>query len=473
MSAILPSWRHQREAFCFVHDLWATHSNGAMLALAMGTGKTKVAIDLAVDEAAEQLLIVCPLRVVSVWEQQLACFAPNQFHVLALDERVRSVAAKHQEAKQLYEWSQEHKRPVAICINYDSARVNPFGDWAANRPWDMVIADELHRCKEPRGRTSMWLAQVGRVARRRLGLTGTPMPHTPIDIWGQFRFLDPSHLERSYWLFKNRYAIMGGYLQKQIVGWQNLDELEARFRELAFRVDESVLDLPETMDEIRSAGMGKQGARMYREMEREMITWIGEQPDEELVAKNALERLLRLAQITGGSLKVEGGKPLVFDHAKEDLLTELLEDLREPVVVFCRFKPDLEAVHRAAKCTGLGSLELSGTRDEHEDWQKLKPDEPPFVLATQIQAGSEGVDLTRARIAIYFSIDFNLAHYLQSRKRIHRPPQARPCVYYHLQIRNSIDEYILRAVQARHDLVRSILEELKRKAKGAPHVVTD
>ena len=90
---------------------------------------------------------------------------------------------------------------------------------------------------------------------RRLALTGTPMPHSPLDIWGQFRFLNLYHLERTYAEFKLRYAVMGGFMNKQIVGWRDLGDLERRFRELACRVDESVLDLPPEMDEIRSTRM--------------------------------------------------------------------------------------------------------------------------------------------------------------------------------------------------------------------------
>jgi SNF2 family DNA or RNA helicase len=323
----------------------------------------------------------------------------------------------------------------------------------------------------------LWLAKVGLMARRRLGLTGTPMPHIPTDIWAQFRFLNPYHLERSYWQFRSQYAIMGGYFDKQITGWRNLDELEERFRQLAFRVDDSVLDLPEVMDETRSTEMAPEGARIYREMEREMIAWIGQQ--QQAVAGNALVRLLRLAQITGGALEDETGTRHQIDSAKEQLLEELLTDLKEPVVVFCRFTADLAAVHRASRRAGMPSMELSGCKDELREWQLLTD---PVVLAVQIQAGGVGVDLTRARVAIYYSLDFSLANYLQSRKRIHRPPQARPCVFYHLQVKDSIDEYILSAIEARRDLVdsvlgegdfdlaRDVLEQLKKK--GRSHAVT-
>lgn len=479
-----PRWKHQQEGYEFIRSLFARKQYGGMLAMVMGTGKSRVACELATDEKAQQLLIVCPLRVVDVWRQQLHRFAPRYYFV-GLDESTGSAQDKTREANRLYAWSRNVHHPVAICVNYDSGRMHPFGSWSATRPWDMVIADESHRLKEPRGRTSKWMAKLGLMARRRLALTGTPMPHQPIDIWAQFRFLNPYHLDNTFGEFKLRYAVMGGYFDKQVVEWRDLDDLERRFRELAFRVDDSVLDLPPEMDEIRSTDLDQRGQRVYRDMEEHMIAWIGD--GKCVVPANAMVRLLRLQQLTGGTLKAEDGSEVQVDTAKEILLEELLNDLREPVVVFCRFRADLDAVHRAAERAGLESLELSGERDELKQWQGVSeaglgramvkregerstmPDVQADVLAVQIQAGGEGVDLTRARVAIYYSLGFSLKDYLQSRARIRRPPQQRPCVFYHLQIRNSVDEYVLRAVQARRDLVDSVLHELR--TKGAANVV--
>jgi superfamily II DNA or RNA helicase len=358
-------------------------------------------------------------------------------------------------------------QPSVICDDFDPNRYRVFnvetgtGNYFANG----LLVHNCHRIKEPRGRTSLYMARLGQVARRRLGLTGTPMPHEPTDIWGQFRFLDHTHLDPTFAQFKMRYAVMGGYFDKQVKSWKDLDDLERRFRELAYRVDESVLDLPPEMDEVRWASLSPDGQRIYAAMERDMIAWISESAF--VTAANAMVKLTRLQQITSGWAPDESRTLKPVDRAKEDLLEELLEDLREPVVVFCRFKSDLEAVHRVAAKLQLGSLELSGDKDELTGWQK----QPgwPYVLAAQIDSGSEGVDMTRARVAIYYSIGFRLDKYLQSRARIRRPPQQRPCLFIHLQARGTVDEYVLHAVEARRDLVDSVLQELK--TKGAVHAL--
>jgi SNF2 family DNA or RNA helicase len=108
------------------------------------------------------------------------------------------------------------------------------------------------------------------------------------------------------------------------------------------------------------------------------------------------------------------------------------------------------------------ALELSGRRDQLKEWLEDKSNDKP-ILAVQIQAGGVGIDLTRSRYGIYYSLGFSLGDYLQSLARIHRPGQTRPVAYYHLLIRGTVDEIIMRALAARQNVVDSVLEELRCK----------
>lgn len=464
MKEIPPPWKHQMAAFSFVRELWRSNQRGAMLALVMGTGKSRVAIDLALSIDANPVLIVCPLSVVEVWKKQFYQFGPR-YHVITLNKQ--TVERKVRHAESLLAFAAQWAKPAVLVINYESARTEPFASWALARTWPLVILDESQKIKQPGGQTSKWAAHLGLRAFHRLCLTGTPMAHEPTDVWAQFRFLNPRLLDPAFSTFRARYAIFGGYFRKQILGWQHLDDLQRRIAPITFRVDESVLDLPPELDETRSTDLEAEGARIYTEMQEEMIAWIA--ADQNVTAANAMVRLTRLMEITGGTVPDEQHHWREIDHAKEKLLAELLGDLDEPVVVFALFRADLAAIHRAAAANGLRSAELSGERDELEAWQTAAP-EGPLVLAAQIQKGGVGVDLTRARIAIYYSLGFSLGDYLQSRARIRRPPQQRPCVYYHLQIRNSVDEYVLNAVEKRRDLVTAVLEQLKKRGTDDVHL---
>ena len=189
-----------------------------------------------------------------------------------------------------------------------------------------------------------------------------------------------------------------------------------------------------------------------------------------MTAVNALSRLLRLRQITSGHVGVtiegqEGFQVKQVDTAKEYLLGEVLEELGgEPVVVFCVFTADIEAVHRQAEKLGMNSAELSGRRKELSAWQQGHAQ----VLVTQVQAGGEGIDLTRARVMVYYSMGFSLGEYRQTSGRVHRPGQERPVTYIHLLANDSVDWAVWKAVQRNEDIVESILHPAKEPLDAEP-----
>jgi len=459
-----PRWEHQQRAFEFVERLWKTGLHGAMLPMWMGTGKTRVAIDLMTAFGLRIVLVLCPLRVVPVWAQQVSEYADG-YECLMLDDRAGTIETRTRRAKDAVTWATTRNQKLVIIINYESARSDPFATWALHNIWPLVICDESHRLRLASGLTSRFTARLGMRTRYRLALTGTPMAHEPLDIWGQFRFLDPNVLDPTFGSFKLRHAVMGGYYDREIKGWKDLDQLNRKFYSIAFRVTEDVLDLPPELDEPCYGELSQRAQKIYDDMEEDLLAWVAE--DREVTAANALVRLLRLQQITSGVITDDAGEEHQIDRTKEDLLSDLLSDIDpgEPVVVFARFKADLKAIHRACSQLGRPSAELSGTTDELELWKQGGAD-GPTILAVQIQAGGVGVDLTRARYAVYYSTGFSLTDYLQSRARVRRPPQTRPVTYYHLLIRGSIDEIVRRAIERRQDLIESTLSEIKKSQLG-------
>ena len=79
------------------------------------------------------------------------------------------------------------------------------------------------------------------------------------------------------------------------------------------------------------------------------------------------------------------------------------------------------------------------------------------MLAVQIQAGGVGIDLTRTRYCIYYSLSFNLGDYLQSLARVHRPGQNHNVRYIHLLASETIDIRVHKALQKRQNIIEEIL----------------
>jgi SNF2 family DNA or RNA helicase len=338
-------------------------------------------------------------------------------------------------------------------MNYDAVWRKPFGDWAMKQDWDLLVMDESHRIKAPGGVASRYCSRLSDQVRHRVALTGTPMSHSPLDIYAQYRAIDKSIYGTSFTRFRSRYAVMGGFNRMQVVGYQREAELRNLFYSRAYRVESAdVLDLPSTLSVNLMCELGREGQRLYSEMADEFVADVA---GGQITASNALSRLLRLQQITSGYGRLEDGTDVEVDTSKAKVLEDTLTDIgREPVVVFTRFVHDLDVVHRIAAKVGIPSYEVSGRRKDLPEWNS-------GVLAVQIQAGGLGLDLTLARYAIYYSLGFSLGDYSQSMARLHRPGQTHPVEYIHILASGTVDEIVMDALARREAVIDHILQEVK------------
>jgi SNF2 family DNA or RNA helicase len=304
-------------------------------------------------------------------------------------------------------------------------------------------------------------------------------------VWAEYRAVAPSIFAPTFGAFRSRYtrpalrsewrdtdvmvtAGRGGELSR----WKMDDvaHLEAEVYRCAHRVRVvDVLDLPESSDVVVEASLEKEASRIYDEIQADFIADVSSSSSSPVVvtAVNAMVVALRLAQVTGGTLRDDAGGSHVVSVAKRDALTEYLEGMAgEPVVIFGRFRADLDAIHQAAAAAGLSSSELSGRRSELAAWQRGDT----CVLVAQVAAGSVGIDLTRARVAVWYSLSYNLAEYIQSRARVLRPGQTRAVVFAHVIAKGTIDEGVYRALEARGDVVAAIVDGVVATSRRLPTV---
>jgi SNF2 family DNA or RNA helicase len=439
-------WDHQREAFAL-----AFHKPAAMLAMDMGCGKSAVAVALVCTHRAHRTLVICPLSVIGVWPRQFALHGALAYNVLTLDDRYRSVALKAAALKTALDSS----FGLVAVVNYESVWREPMNKLLLKQQWDYVILDESHRIKSPTGVASRFIAKLRDRATRRLCLTGTPMPHSPLDIFGQYRFLDPSIYGTSFTLFRANYAVMGGYNNYEVVRYQHMAEFNHRFYAIAYRVmADDVQSLPEQVFTERYCTLSERARKLYNDLDRDFYAAVA---SGEVTAGNALTKLLRLQQLTSGYLVTDEGEQVPVDDSKLKALREVLEDIppEEPVVIFCRFTRDVQAIKALCETLERPPAELSGHLKELEVWQHGERN----ALVAQINAGGLGIDATRARHQIYFSLGFSLGDYEQSLKRIHRPGQTRKVLYTLLLAEGTVDERVRDALMARREVIQFVLQK--------------
>lgn len=485
-------WDHQRRSYWFARDL-----DAAMLAIGMGGGKSRVAVDLVCsDPTAKRVLILCPKNVVGVWPKQFRLHADRPVDVIApqrgpkggksltIAKRTEQIVAavNRHDVRDYESDGPDAHAPLVVAVNYESAWREPLSTFLLEQSWDLVLLDESHRIKSPGGRASMFVATLRTRARRRLALTGTPMPNGPLDIYAQYRFLDPGIFGTSFTRFKRRYAI----LRKLPTGveivdtdaagrklYQNQDELHTKMFSIAYRIADEELDaalgLEEPIHETRECDLGPQARRIYDELEADTFADLGD--GDSISVDNKLTEMLRLQQLTSGHVVVdetydeETGQTserevVEVDREKADLLADVIEDLptNEPIVVVCRFLPDLDHVARVCEAQGRRYGELSGRRRDGLTEDATMSDEID-VIGVQIQAGGVGIDLTRAHYCVFYSVGFSLGDYDQILKRTHRPGQTHRVSYYHLVASQTIDETVYRALSEKRDVVEYVLAE--------------
>lgn len=479
-----PAWHHQAQAFHF-----ARPREAAALIMEMGTGKSRVVVDLVAQRAHRRTLIVCPRKVVRVWPREFNRYAIGD-PVVCAPHRGRfggklSVSKRLAQIEEALDTTPAH-RSLVVVVNYEAAYTGKMAELLKSRRWDLVVLDESHRIKKPGGKWSLFCNEMRKRADHRLCLTGTLMPHSPLDVYAQYRFLDPGIFGTSFNAFRNRYAVMGGYQNREVVAFrvspidkhgrpnEHYDEALARefnqkVHSIAYQCKaDDVLDLPPTTTDNMTTVLEPKARAVYDGLQKEMVAEVG---DGIVTAANALTKLLRLQQVTSGHLPLDDlgdGEPRhveILGTEKQELLADTIEDLPidEPVVVFTRFTHDLDAVQAVAEAQGRRYAEVSGRRDDGLDDEACMTRDAE-VVGVQIQAGGVGVDLTRARYAVFYSVGFSLGDFDQAVKRVHRPGQTQHTYFYHLVVEATKDVTVYEALRNRRDLVEAVLEEMRDEA---------
>ena len=313
------------------------------------------------------------------------------------------------------------------------------------------------------------LHRLGRLSRYNVILTGTPITNNPLDIFSQYKFLDESILGSSYYLFRNRYAILGGYQRHQVVGYRNLPELVEKVHSIAYRIKiDDAVELPPFIDETRSVCLETKATELYRSIEKDCYA---ELANGEVTARNVLTQLLRLSQCTGGYIRddIKGETQQVSNakiNALEDIIDTCTEEGRK-VVVFARFVPEIEGIEKMLKNKGIRySLIYGATKDRAEQVRQFQENPDIKVFIGQLQTTGMGLTLTAANVAVFYSLDFSYANYEQSRARIHRIGQKQKCLYIHLVCKGTVDEKILHALKHKGDIATLMVDNWRSLLSG-------
>ena len=455
----------------------------------MGTGKTFAAVHLACARfnagLIDSLVIICPSTLRATWRKELAKYATVDY-----DFRIHETKASW--LKDFYALDVDRRdsgprvlKILAVSVEglgvsaglYDSVCGFFIGREA------MVINDESSRIKNPSALRTKRAIELSGHSKFRIILNGTPIAIGMEDLWSQYEFLDPNIIgSGDYWSFKTRYVTMGGYEQKQVVGYQNVEELMTLIEPYTVEVGKDVLNLPPKVMKTRYVAATKEQKNLLKLIKK---GWGDDINDPLIKVDNVLERVLRWRQVVGGWLPRldEATEKTVLeplkDNPKMDSLFELIDDTfhGSKFIIWTPFVHEIEYIHdRLAAKYGPGAVRKYYGKTEKADRSAIEDaycNDPKmrFFIANPQTAGL-GLTLISGMddIMIYYSGTNAYIDRAQSEDRAHRIGQYRSVLVVDMVMEKTIDEHILAAIAEKMSVEEYIMTRLKN---GTPLATLD
>ena len=438
-----------------------------------GAGKTYGTLHVAktfyLEGLIDLLVVICPNSVKQVWPPEAEKWMPGiDLHIQVMAQGLKPVRPKNFKGLEIL--------VVAIESLSAGGMFAKIMEYIKGRK-PMCALDEASKIKNPTSNRTKNATKIGWSCYYRYILTGTPVTQGPHDLYAQFRFLDPKIIGIDKWTaFRARYCEMGGFENRQIVAYRNLDELMDKIRPYAHYVKlEECTDIPEKIyHKIRVDLSPEQRAAISELKEEGSI--VVEALGVELYVEMALERMTRIQQIVGGSLPhmdAENGGykviPMPGKNPKMEALLNYIEELPAgtKAMVWARFEPERERIYNElAKLYGAHAVQrFDGSTDENtrkSNVLRMQNDPTLLFLVGNPTVMGIGLTLTAAKYSLMFSNTFSREDRVQLENRNHRTGQTNHCVYVDFEANVKEDRMILKAVEAKQKLSDMVEDSIRR-----------
>lgn len=468
-----------------------TNIERGILASGLGSGKSRSAAATVrrlyeMGKNPFPVLIVCPNSTKISWKREIEAVWPELKTVVvsgSMTQRRRQIKEFVGEEPCLIHNPPEDykpkgkKKPVCTCkghiliMNWESLRSHsklaPWGNVSMTRcqacggadpkvseaqchahpkelnhiEFNTVIADEVHKIKDPSTHMARSLRAATGDAKYRIAMTGTPIANSVVDLWSTLNWLYPESFPAKS-RFIDRYLIssLNPYGAMTILG------IQENMRQELFNIIDPILRrmpkevilpfLPPVVYEKRYVDMGTKQAKAYDQMQKRMVALLDD--DQMVVSVNPVTKMLRMLQFASSYATAEDIKYIDPETGHEKTKTEVtlaepsakldafIDDLEEfeghSIVVFTPFKQLLDLLGARLEKLGIPYGRITG--DESSIERQVHMDNfqqglIKIILATP-GAGGTGITLTKADIAVYLGRPWSNIDSEQSEGRIHR-----------------------------------------------------
>lgn len=379
----------------------------------MGLGKTYVGSEKMWELNTPYNLVICQKSKIDDWKNHF--LEHYDYKVIVFDK---------QKIENIPEES-------VLIINYDKVWRRPELHKLQNFT---LMLDESSMIKNENSNRSKFILDLK--PENVILLSGTPTGGKYEELWSQVNLLgwkiDKKTFYRHYvvqeWDDRNQKFVITGY--------KNVDRLKRKLRQYGavFMKTEEVFDLPAINENVVKI----QSTKEYKQFAKDHIIELG---DELLVGDTAATKKMYLRQLAG-----------VYNQNKLQYVKDLIDSTNDRIIIFYNFKKEYEVLKTL---TDKPIATVNGDLKDLTAYEKYDNS----ITLIQYQAGAMGLNLQKANKIIYFTLTDKSELFEQSKKRIHRIGQERPCFYYYLLTDGSIEWRMLEVLKERKDYTDELFEE--------------
>lgn len=398
--------------------LLTTHDRAYVLN-SMGTGKTRAALwsfdYLRSVKLATKAMVVAPLSTLNfTWAREIFTTLPHLKVAVLHGTKARRQELLKSDADVFV------INPEGLVLLIDDI-LGPKG--VGTPPFDVLILDELALFRNASTSRHKCAFKIAQKCKWVWGMTGSPAPNDPTDVWGQARIVTPNTVPRSFNFFRDE--LMERVSQFQFFPKKGAAEKAFQALQPAVRFTlNDVVELPDLVERVVDVEIGKKQEVVYKAIATQAYHMI---QSKEITAVNAGAALNKLLQISLGYVYAKDKSVVALDNEKRlEALIDAVNASNQKVIVFVPYTHALDGVAKRLTEEGIDHGVVSGktSRKERErlfglfqNTDKLK------VLAAHPATMSHGVTLTRADTIIWFAPYTSLETFEQANARIRRVGQ--------------------------------------------------
>lgn len=323
-------------------------------------------------------------------------------------------------------------------INYESMHKLP------NIKWDIIIGDEAHGMgafPKPSKRAKDLNKLIYRTKARVILLSGTPTPESYSQMYHQVYGIanNPFSKYRNFYAFAQDYVkltskrINGYEIKDYGGGLRHILDVMAPYT-ISYSQEEAGF-VVETTEKVLEVSLQPYTYAIMNQLKAKLVV---EGKEEVILADTAVKLMMKIHQLSSGTVKFESGNSKVIDDTKARFIKDKFTN--QKIGIFYKFKEELNALKSVFKDKLTESVEEFDTTDKS--------------IALQIVSGREGISLRMAESLVYYNIDFSATSYWQSRDRMTTKDRLRNNVYW-IFAKGGIESDIYKAVTKKKDYTLS------------------